>query len=117
MQTREENSTAKSRIRSAATLLLAVALGAGLALGMATLFGDSAPGPAAGEGGSASAIVATIAFVIVAGFLALAVHEVGHAIGGRIHGMRLGMLIVGPVHIQRETDGSLRWPPACSSWA
>ncbi|MDE0472988.1 MAG: M50 family metallopeptidase [Gammaproteobacteria bacterium] len=109
MQTREENSTAKSRIRSAATLLFTFILGVGLALGLLTLFGELAPGPAADEGGSASSIVATIAFVIVAGFLALAVHEVGHAIGGRIHGMRLGMLIVGPLHIQRESDGRLRW--------
>jgi len=53
--------------------------------------------------------VATIALVVVAGFLALAVHEVGHAIGGRLRGMRLGMLIVGPVHIQREPDGRLNW--------
>ena len=50
------------------------------------------PSPAADEGGSASSIVATIAFVIVAGYLALAVHEVGHAIGGRIHGMRRAIL-------------------------
>ncbi len=50
-----------------------------------------------------------IAFVVIAAFLALAVHEVGHALGGSLHGMRLGMLIVGPVHIQREADGRLVW--------
>ena len=45
-----------------------------------------------------------IAFLAIAVLLALAVHEVGHALGGRLRGMRLGMLIVGPVHIQREAD-------------
>ena len=50
-----------------------------------------------------------IAFLAIAVFLALAVHEVGHALGGRLRGMRLGMLIVGPVHIQRAADGRLRW--------
>lgn len=49
----------------------------------------------------------TIALVVIAAFLAISVHEVGHALGGRLHGMRLGMLIVGPVHIQREADGRL----------
>ena len=53
---------------------------------------DSAPNPAADEGGPASSIVANIAFLVVAVFLALAVHEVGHTIGGRLHGMRLAML-------------------------
>ena len=109
MQTRERNSTARSRTRSAATLLLAFALGVGLVVGLITLFGDSAPSPGADEGGAASSTAATIAFVVVAAFLALAVHEIGHAIGGRLHGMRLGMLIVGPVHIQREPDGRLTW--------
>ena len=109
MQTRDRNSTARSRTRSAATLLLAFALGVGLVLGLITLFPDSAPSPTADEGGAASSTVATIAFVVVAAFLALAVHEIGHAIGGRLHGMRLGMLIVGPVHIQREPDGRLTW--------
>ena len=107
VQTRERNSAARSRTRSAATLVLAFALGVGLVLGLITLFGESAPSPAADEGGTASSTVATIAFVVVAAFLALAVHEIGHAIGGRLHGMRLGMLIVGPVHIQREPDGRL----------
>ena len=51
----------------------------------------------------------TIAFVLIAAFLALAVHEVGHALGGSLRGMRLSMLIVGPVHIQREADGRLGW--------
>ena len=51
----------------------------------------------------------TIAFVVIAAFLALAVHEVGHALGGSLRGMRLGMLIVGPVHIRREADGRLVW--------
>ena len=109
MQTRERIRTERSGIRSAVTLLLAFALGVGLVLGLITLFGDSAPGPAADEGGAAPSTVATIAFVVVAAFLALAVHEVGHAIGGHLHGMRLGMLIVGPVHIQREPDGRLGW--------
>lgn len=108
MQTPEKNSAVRHRTRSAATFVLAFLLGVGLALGMLTLFGDSAPNPAAGEGG-ASSIVASIAFLVVAAFLALVVHEVGHAIGGRLHGMRLGMLIVGPVHIQREPDGRLGW--------
>ena len=109
MQTRERNSTEGSRIRSAATLLLAFTLGVGLVLGLITLFGGSAPSPADNEEGAASSTVATIAFVVVATFLALAVHEIGHAIGGRLYGMRLGMLIVGPVHIQREPDGRLGW--------
>ena len=105
----KRNSTVGRRTRSAATLLVAVGLGVGLALGLNTLFGNLAPSPAADEGGAASSIVATIAFVVVAAFLALTVHEVGHAIGGRLHGMRLGALIVGPVHIQREPDGRLDW--------
>ena len=109
MQTRDRNSTVRRRTRSAVTLVLAFLLGVGLALGLIALFGDLAPSPAADDGGSASSIVATIAFVIFAGILALAVHEFGHAIGGRLHGMRLGMLIVGPLHIQRESDGRLRW--------
>lgn len=109
MSTPKRNSTVGPRTRTAATLLLAVGLGIGLALGLNTLFGDPAPGPAADDGGASSSIVAIIAFMVVAGFLALAVHEVGHAIGGRLHGMRLGMLIVGPVHIQREPDGRLGW--------
>ena len=61
----------------------------------------------------------TIAFVLVAAFLAISVHEVGHALGGSLRGMRLSMLIVGPVHIQREAEGrpwaggsteGCRWP-------
>ncbi len=51
----------------------------------------------------------TFAFVVMAAMLALAIHEVGHVLGGSLHGMRLGMLVVGPVHIQREADGHLRW--------
>lgn len=109
MPTPKRNSTVGRRMRSATTFLLIFGLGVGLGLGLIALFGDPAPGPAADEGGAASSTVATIAFVVVAGFLALAVHEVGHAIGGRLCGMRLGMLIVGPVHIQREPDGRLGW--------
>lgn len=109
MPTPKRRSTGGRRTRSAATFLLIFALGIGLGLGLITLFGNPAPGPAADEGGAASSTVATIAFVVVAALLALAVHEVGHAIGGRLHGMRLGMLIVGPVHIQREPDGRLGW--------
>ena len=117
MPTPKSNSTVGPRARTAATLLLAVGLGVGLALGVNALFGDPDPGPAPGpapdpladEGGASSSFVALIAFMVVAGFLALAVHEVGHAIGGRLRGMRLGMLIVGPVHIQREPDGRLSW--------
>ena len=109
MPTPKRNSTVGRRIRSAATFLLIFGLGVGLTLGLITLFGNPAPRPAADEGGAASSTLGTIAFVVVAGFLALAVHEVGHAIGGRLHGMRLGMLIVGPVHIQREPDGRLGW--------
>ncbi|MXX72670.1 MAG: M50 family metallopeptidase, partial [Gemmatimonadetes bacterium] len=109
MPTPKRNSTVGPRTRTAATLLLAVGLGVGLALGVNALFGDPDPGPAANEGRAASSIVALVAFMVVAGFLALAVHEVGHAIGGRLRGMRLGMLIVGPVHIQREPDGRLGW--------
>ena len=51
----------------------------------------------------------SIAFVVAAAFLALVVHEVGHALGGNLRGMRLGMLIVGPIQIQREVDGHLSW--------
>ena len=109
MPTPKRNSTIGPRARTAATLLLAVGLGVGLALGVNALFGDPDPVPAADEGGASSSFVALIAFMVVAGFLALAVHELGHAIGGRLRGMRLGMLIVGPVHIQREPDGRLSW--------
>ncbi|MYA43609.1 MAG: M50 family metallopeptidase, partial [Gemmatimonadetes bacterium] len=109
MPTQKRNPTIGPRARTAATLLLAVGLGVGLALGVNALFGEPDPGPAADEGGAASSIVAVLAFMVVAGFLALAVHEFGHAIGGRLRGMRLGMLIVGPVHIQREPDGRLGW--------
>ena len=48
-------------------------------------------------------------FLAIAVFLALAVHEIGHALGGSLRGLRLTMLIVGPVHIQRGTDGRLCW--------
>ena len=109
MPTRKRNSTVGPRARTAATLLLAVGLGVGLALGVNALFGDPDPGPAADEGGASASILAIVAFMVVAGLLALAAHEVGHAIGGRLRGMRLGMLIVGPVHIQREPDGRLSW--------
>ena len=109
MPTPKRNPTVGRRTRSVATFLLIFGLGVGLGLGLIALFGNLAPGPAADEGREASSIVATIAFLVVATFLALAVHEVGHAIGGRLHGMRLGMLIVGPVHIQREPDGRLGW--------
>ena len=51
----------------------------------------------------------TIVFVVLAVFLALAVHEGGHALAGSLRGMRLAMLVVGPLHIQREADGHLRW--------
>ena len=56
----------------------------------------------------------TIAFVVVAAVVAIAIHEVGHALGGRLRGMRLGMLVVGPVHIQREADGRMVWQLTCS---
>lgn len=105
----KSNSTVGPRTRSAAKLLLIFGLGVGLGLGLIALFESLAPGSAADEGEATSSTVATIAFVVVAGFLALAIHEVGHAIGGRLRGMRLGMLIVGPVHIQREPDGRLSW--------
>lgn len=105
----DKNSRVRHPTRSVVTLVIAFAIGVVLMPGMATLFGDSIRNPAGDEGGSASSIVANIAFVTIAVFLALAVHEVGHAIGGSLRGMRLGMLIVGPVHIQRGIDGRLRW--------
>ena len=50
-----------------------------------------------------------VAFLAIAVCLALAVHQVGHALGGGLSGLRLALLIVGPVHVQRGSDGRLRW--------
>ena len=48
-------------------------------------------------------------FFGAAALLALALHEVGHALGGRLRGLHLAMLIVGRLHLQRGADGRLRW--------
>lgn len=49
-----------------------------------------------------------VAFLVIAVCLALVVHAVGHAVGGGLGGLRLTLLIVGPVHLQRVSDGRLR---------
>lgn len=50
-----------------------------------------------------------VAFPFIALLLALVVHEAGHALGGRLGGIRPTLFIVGPVHLQRGSDGRLRW--------
>ena len=45
----------------------------------------------------------------IAVLLMLAVHEFGHALGGRLRGLRLSMLIVGPLYLQRGADDRLHW--------
>jgi hypothetical protein len=50
-----------------------------------------------------------LAEVLLAAFVTLAGHEVGHVLGGKAGGLRLALLIVGPVHVQRGADGRLHW--------
>lgn len=42
------------------------------------------------------------ACVLLAGWIALAVHELGHAIGGRLARFRFQLLVVGPLRVERD---------------
>ena len=53
--------------------------------------------------------LASILSILVAAFLALAGHEIGHVLGGKAGGLRLSLLVVGPLHVQRYADGRLHW--------
>lgn len=51
----------------------------------------------------------SVAFLAIAVFLTFAVHEAGHALGGKLAGLGLTLFIVGPVCLRRGSDGRLRW--------
>ena len=46
---------------------------------------------------------------LLAALVTLAVHEVGHVLGGKAGGLRFGLLIVGPLYVQRGTDDKVYW--------
>lgn len=51
----------------------------------------------------------SLAAGLLAVFLVLLAHELGHVLVGRTGGFRFSLLIVGPLHVQRGTDGRLYW--------
>ncbi|SDD33995.1 hypothetical protein SAMN05421663_109100 [Terribacillus halophilus] len=49
--------------------------------------------------------VITYAQLAAAGFLAIALHELGHVIGGKLMGMNFGYVVAGPFHIEKGKKG------------
>lgn len=49
--------------------------------------------------------VSLLSQFVVAGFLAITLHESGHVIGGKIMGMRFGYFVTGPFHIEKGRKG------------
>lgn len=49
--------------------------------------------------------VSFLSQLLVAGFLAIALHEAGHVIGGKLMGMRFGYFVTGPFHIEMGRKG------------
>ena len=50
-----------------------------------------------------------VALLATAVVIALAAHQVGHALGGGLRGLRLTLFVVGPLQVRREACGRLRW--------
>ena len=109
----DNESTGKGSSSGWSKAVIAFAAGIAVTIGAILViergFGVSLEGESAGtDGGFPLSLFFNILFFGIAGFLVLAVHEFGHALGGRLRGLRLAMLIVGPLHLQRETGGRLR---------
>ena len=93
--------------------------GTGLAIGYAAArFGfDSAHGQGSGQKRSAAAAVASLGLSFLAAWLALAVHEAGHALGGLSQGFRFLFLAVGPLWLERRQDRlTLRFNSVPATW-
>lgn len=80
--------------------------GAGLAIGyVAARFGfHSARDQGSGQKRGAAAAVASLGLAFLAAWIALAVHEAGHALGGLSQGFRFLFLAVGPLWLERRQD-------------
>ena len=89
--------SARARWKALLGLALATALGAGIGF----LLGESSVDVGLEVGPFAAALVLGIPG-------AIAVHELGHVIGGQIAGWRFVLLIVGPVMVARD-EGGLEW--------
>lgn len=82
-------------------------LGALLAVGAIRLLGEEMTGMAgkaalrATFGPWTGVVVALTA--VVAGYLAILAHEVGHVIGGRLAGFRFALLVAGPLRVERDS--------------
>ena len=58
-----------------------------------------------------------VAISLAAGFAALATHEVGHLLAGKLVGFRFGLLAIGPLWILRSVGGvRLRWRWSPKYW-
>lgn len=96
----------KSPWKSLLLGILTGGLGALLAVGFIRLLGEEMTGIADREalratfgGWTALVIVLT---AIVAGYLAILAHEVGHLIGARLAGFRFHLLVAGPLRVERD---------------
>ena len=67
-----------------------------------------AAGPSPGESLPPAWKVVLVAAILVAFALALAVHEAGHVLGGRMAGFRFSLLAFGPLRIERAAE-RIRW--------
>lgn len=87
--------------------ILSGGLGALLAVGAIRLLGEDMTGVGdkdalrATFGAWTGAVVALAA--LVAGYLAILVHEVGHVVGGKLAGFRFCLLVAGPLRIDRDS--------------
>ncbi|WP_420128539.1 hypothetical protein [Longimicrobium sp.] len=83
------------------------ALGALLAMGAVRLLGEDMTGVGDKEalrvafGAWTGAVVALTA--LIAGYLAIVTHEVGHLVGGKLAGFRFFLFVAGPLRIDRDS--------------
>jgi hypothetical protein len=49
-----------------------------------------------------------VVIALLAAFLAIVLHELGHLLGGRLAGFRFALLVVGPLRVSRSAEG-LQW--------
>jgi hypothetical protein len=88
--------------------VLSGGLGALLAVGAVRLLGEETMGLGDKEalraafGAWTGAVVALTA--LVAGYLAIVTHEVGHLVGGKLAGFRFYLFVAGPLRVERDSS-------------
>jgi hypothetical protein len=118
-QTEQAASSTASRATWKKLLVGLMFAGAGLAVGyLAARFGfDSGRASGAGEKKSAAVALAGFGLALLAIWLALAIHEAGHALGGVSRGFRFLFLAAGPLWIERrEGRLAVRFNTASATW-